>query len=781
VPAALLAAAAPAAQATDLLVLDGETATLSGANDYGIVYIDGELRLTGDTSINASSVYIGPNASLRTCYTASPAGDNCQIGRSLAIHSATTLTIEPNLDLTGRTGTPRPGGGLVLSGIDVAVGGSITTAGSNGGASGAVNIDAARLATTGAITAYGAPVQINAARSISVNGDIHTEGVAQLPLPAGRAQAGGSVGITSPGGDVAVRGSITTFGRDAPTAQGGGGVGGDVTLTGGDVRVGAVDSTGGSSTDIDGGPAGAIRLTARGTLQALGKLDASGSGSTNGFALDGGLISASAAGPAILAGGVAVGGANAPAGGSNGGRFEVEGGSVTVGPVTDAGGNATSSATPQNGGAGGAVVVRSHGATSLGSIAAGGGTGQVRGGPGGSVSVSGASISVGQVSTNAANAAAAPGADGGPVALDSDGALSLGGALTTSGGAATANAAAVFPGGAGGHVLLRAGEGTLDLGGPVWSTGGRGSSSATNGVKGGAGGAGGGIDIVARSLGTVVSIVSDGGDGGDYGTDQGPGGAGGAIHGFTDGPLLDDLKVVAADGGAGNGPGPSGTRTLESSPQKLAISPTGVLSFVSRSPGAERYRVLKLVPGAAPEVVTETTATSVPVTVPRCTPVQLTVVAVHTGVRWVSDAPAPVTYVAQPSATQTCATPAALRSSEKAVVRKLSSVRKAKWKLTLPLAAAGVGHIDATLQKGKRKIVTLGTAKADVAAPGPVKLAFTLPKGQRGAGRLTLVLVVTSPDGTKKTTTKIAVTVKNDHPKASAIKSKHKATKKGHK
>src|SRR4051812_24678593 len=196
-----LAAAASAAQAADLLLLNGEQIELQGNQDYGFVYVDGELRLTGDTAINATSVYIGPNAWLRTCYVPAT-GDTCTAGRSLTIRSAGNLTVEPSIDLTGHNGAVRPGGSLVLSGTDIAVGGNITTAG-NGAPSGGVSIEARGLATSGPITAYGAPVSISAARNVSVNGDVRTEGAAQVPAPPGRAQGGAPVSITSSGGDVA--------------------------------------------------------------------------------------------------------------------------------------------------------------------------------------------------------------------------------------------------------------------------------------------------------------------------------------------------------------------------------------------------------------------------------------------------------------------------------------------------------------------------------------------------------------------------------------------------
>ena len=777
--AALAAAALPAsAHAADLLVLQGEQATLSGGADYGIVYVDGELRLAGDTTITAGSVYIGPNAYLRTCFVpgaGSGGSDTCTAGRSLTIRSSSTLTIEPGLDLTGRSGTARPGGSLVLSGGDVAVGGAITTAG-NGAGSGSVAIDARGTATTGAITAYGAPVTINAARHVSVNGDIRAEGVAQVPAPAGRLQPGAPVSVSSSGGDVAVRGNITTYGRDAGAGQGAGGNGAAVALSGGDVRVGAVDTTGGNSADIDAGVSGPISLAARGSLHALGRLEASGATATTSFTPAAATVSAAAGGPVALAGGVGVSGGNGVVGGAAGG-IDVSGASVTAGTINATGGTSTSAALPYDGAPGGTVSVRSAGNVSLGAVFAGGGSSQAgaHGGSGGSVSVRGASVSVGQVGTGGGATNGGPGAGGGPITLDADGGLSIGGTLSSSGSSAAGNEP--LGGGSAGRLFLRAAGGTLDLGAPVWATGGRGGQSPTTGVKGGPGGNGGDVALIARSLGTVVSVVAEGGDGGDYGDDQGPGGAGGAIHGFTDGPLLDDLKVVSADGGDGRPTGASGARTVESSPTGLAISPTGTLSWASRSPGASRFRILRAVAGGPSEVLTETGATSTAIAAPLCKPVTLTVVAVYDGVRFTSDRPAAVAYTPQPSATQKCGDPAAVAAA-KAQTRRLSELRKAKWSFRVPLTSTGVGHVDAVLQKGKKKVIRLATAAVDV-KPGPLTLKLTLPKGQRRAAHLTLGATTTSPDGSRRAKTTVIVDVRNDAKSTKKPKGKSKTKRNG--
>jgi hypothetical protein len=133
-----------------------------------------------------------------------------------------------------------------------------------------------------------------------------------------------------------------------------------------------------------------------------------------------------------------------------------------------------------------------------------------------------------------------------------------------------------------------------------------------------------------------------------------------------------------------------------------------------------------------------------------------------------------VAYTAQPSARQKCGDPAAVTAA-KAQTRRLKDVRKAKWSLTVPLTSTGIGHVDATLQKGKKKVVKLAAAALD-AKPGALSLKLALPKGQRKAGRLTLVLVTASPDGTRKATTTVAIDVRPDAKATKKAKSRHKKT-----
>jgi hypothetical protein len=283
------------------------------------------------------------------------------------------------------------------------------------------------------------------------------------------------------------------------------------------------------------------------------------------------------------------------------------------------------------------------------------------------------------------------------------------------------------------------------------------------------------VTLVAHALGTIVSIIADGGDGGRYGDTQGPGGAAGTIHAYTDGSLFDDLKVVQADGGSGRPDGPAGARLQESSPLSVAVSATGTLTFQSRSPGAERYRVLRSVGGAAPTTVTDTTATSLAVGAPLCQPVTFTVVAISDAVRWTSGAPAAVGYIQQPSARQTCHDVAKVKPTAKKVVRTLAALRRAHWKLGVPLTASGAGSVQATLRRGKKKVTKLATAKVDVVRAGATRVVLALPKAARRVGRLHLILVVTSPDGSKKVRTDIPVTIRKD---AAEAPRKHKGTSK---
>ena len=768
---AALAASAPAAHAGDLLLLDSEQQTVSGNLSYGFVYIDGELRLSGDTTISAASIYFGPHAGLRTCFVEGSGNGGCTSGRSLTLRSSGPLALASGIDLTAGTGTIRNAGSLRLEGTQVAVGGDLDTTGSGGGNSGGVSISSSGSVSVGAIYAYGAGVGLSAGGAIDVGGDIQTQGTTGIAPPdSAHVQQGGPVSITSTGGDVRVAGNISSYGRDAPAAAGAGlagGGGADITIAGSDVRTASLDSTGGNSADSVGAGSGRISIAARGTLNALGRIDAGGANSTLSQGMPGAPITTTAGGALVLAGGLWTGGGQGSVGGLPGGDIVVQGQTVTTGTLFAAGANAPNSGTPGDGARGGSIGVSSAGNASLASLQAYGGSAPNtrNAGHGGPISVtsSGGSIATGRVQTQAGNAG--PGADGGPVVLSAQTNLTVSDALNTSGSNANGDAAPPRSGGSAGDVVLRAATGALTLGDTVRADGGGGAAHPVAGNPGGPGGHGGRIDIVTATLGPIVSLSTHGGYGGDYGDDQGPGGNGGAVNAWTDAPLFDDQRVVDTDGGDGNPMGGSGAKTAELSPSAPAIDPaTGVLSFTSRSPDAPGYRVLRSIAGAAPEPVLDTTATSgLKPVAPACVPVSFTVVAVNAALGWTSAASPAVTYTRPASATQACADAPAMSAAAKLRFSR-RALRKAKWHLTLPLRSSGIGSVKATLLRATRKghktrYKALASVTAKLTKPGSQKLRMTLPRSARRRGHYLLRLVTTAPDGKghKTTTLKLEV------------------------
>ena len=769
---AALAVAAPAAHAGDLLLLDSEQQTVSGNLNYGFVYVDGELRLSGDTTITAASIYFGPHAGLRTCFVEGSGNGGCTSGRSLTLRSSGPLALASGIDLTAGTGTIRSAGSLRLEGTQVAVGGDVNTTGSGGGNSGGVSISSSGPVSVGAIYAYGAGVNLSAGGAIDVGGDIQTQGTSGIAQPdPARVQSGGPVSITSTGGDVRVAGNIGSYGRDAPANAGAGlagGGGADISIAGSDVRTASLDSTGGNSADFVGGGSGRISIAARGALNVLGRIDAGGANSTRSEGMPGAPITATAGGALVLAGGLWTGGGQGSVGGLPGGDIVVQGQTATTGALFAAGASAPNSGTPGDGARGGSISVTSAGNASLASLQAYGGNAPNtrNAGHGGPISVtsSGGSIATGRVQTQAGSAG--PGADGGSVLLSAQTDLTVSDALSTSGSNANGDAAPPRSGGSAGDVVLRAATGALTLGDTVRADGGGGAGHPVAGNLGGTGGHGGRIDIVTATLGPIVSLSTHGGYGGDNGDDQGAGGGGGAVIAWTDAPLFDDQRVVDTDGGDGNPMGGSGSKTAELSPSALVIDPaTGVLSFTSRSPDAPGFRVLRSVGGAAPQPVLDTTATSgLKPVAPVCVPVSFTVIAVNAGLGWTSAASPAVAYTRPASATQACGDAPAMSAAAKLRFSR-KALRKAKWHLTVPLRSSGIGTVKATLLRATRRghktrYKALANVTAKLAKPGSQKLRLTLPRSARRRGHYLLRLDTTAPDGKGRKTTTLKLEVK---------------------
>jgi hypothetical protein len=127
-----LVAVPAAAQADDLIQLNGDLpVTLQGGVGYGLLYLDGNVRLAGDTAISATDVFIGPDAQLQTCFIPGGNGNDCTTGRSLSITATGGVAISPAIDLRGAVGTNRSGGTLTIRAGHVSLGGGVETAGTN--------------------------------------------------------------------------------------------------------------------------------------------------------------------------------------------------------------------------------------------------------------------------------------------------------------------------------------------------------------------------------------------------------------------------------------------------------------------------------------------------------------------------------------------------------------------------------------------------------------------------------------------------------------------------
>ncbi len=595
---------------------------------------------------------------------------------------------------------------------------------------------------------------------IDVGNDIDTDGNNQIASSnPSRVPSAGPVTVSSSAGNVRIDGDVNAYGQDAPTQGGlGGGNAAPVTITGSNVRTGAIYATGGGSAASVSGASSPITVTARGSLSTLGQFDASGQGGATGSPTPAANITLRAGGPLTSAGGLYSDGTQGPSGGSAAATITVRGATVTAGTLSAVGGD-----TPTGGraGRGGTIAVTAPGGASLGSVDARGGNAYGGGipGAGGTVVVTSASgsISVADVQAQGGYTGNGPGTDGGPIKLSALGDLTVGGSLDARGSDANGNADPPLTGGNAGKVLLRAATGTLSLASDASAEGGGGSNDSVSGKLGGRGGRGGRIDVIAHAIGPVVSLSSRGGDGGDYGYDQGPGGAGGVIYAWTDAPLFDDQKVIDSDGGDGNPTGLGGHKQQDSSPTALSIqSSTGLLSFTSRSPDARRYRVLRSTGGSAPQTALETTATSrLRLSTPLCTPVTITVVAVNPLMGWVSDPSRPLAYVRTPSTNQSCS------QAPRVVVpahetRSLRDLRRGNWVLKVSVKTNGIGTLQATLERAGTSSV-LATASAQLAKARSRILRLRTPALRRG--RYVLRIVTTSPNGRGHTTATTALEV----------------------
>jgi hypothetical protein len=780
-------AAPAAAQADDLIQLNGDPpVTLSGGVGYGLLYLDGTVRLIGDTSITATDVFIGPDASLQTCWDG--VGNNCTSGRSLTITASGGVAISPAIDLRGLVGANRSGGTLVIRAARVSLGGGVETAGTNA-SSGGIVIDSPGFVVTQTLHAPGAAIAVRGAAGVLIGGDVWSAGSdTTTGADPSRLTSGGAVDVSSSAGDVSILGAIASWGRDVPGAGGlEGGHGGPVSVTGGDVRIsGGVDSRPGRGVDTSAGTPGGVSLAARGGLIVSGAVDASGDVSTSGYGSSaapirmtaagalvaasitaqggastnlgagfGGNVTLSAGGP-LSTGSINTAGASSAFGGTRGGAVSVTGASVAVGAITADAGDATSDAVGGNGDVGGAVTVKASGSVGVGAVSARGGSGRTTGsgGSGGPVSISGERVTTGSITTMAENLSAS----GAPVALVSQTALLVGGAIDTS-GAAGAGGNPARPGGSGASMTLIAAHGPLTLGGRLRAEGGAGG---TGGAQGAAGGNGGPIELIVQSIAASAGVLSGGGNGGNSGVAAGPrgkGGDGGRVRVWAQAPSLILLQLVDSTGGAGDPNGADGQQQEESAPTGLAVSKTGMLSFVPHAPEAEGYRVFASLAGVPATLVMTTTKSGVAVPkVPACVKADYSLAAFHSGIGWQSDPIGPVSLMLPPSADQTCTDAPQVTLGAQKLKKRIKPLRKKKWRVRVSFLADGMGTARVVLSRKKKQLAVVDKPLAAVRRN--VSVTITIPKKLRKAGKFTVTVTGSAPLGKARSKSTLTLEVK---------------------
>ena len=768
--------AVPAAQADDLIQLNGDLpVTLSGGVSYGLLYLDGTVRLAGDTAITATDVFIGPDAQLQTCFIVN--ANDCTNGRSLSISASGGVAISPAIDLRGGTGANRPGGSLAIHAARVALGGGVETAGT-AAASGSISIDSPGLVVTQNLHAPGAAIVVHGGGGVSIGGDVSSAGAD----PA--AVSGGPVDLASTGGDVGVLGAITSAGRDAGAAGPiPGGFGSAVTVAGGEVRIsGGIDSSGGRGVDLSAGQPGGIAVAARGGIVVSGPVNASGDASTSGNGSDGAAISMAAAGTlaagsissaggastnvlsgvggsvalsaggALSAGAINTTGAGSPQGGRHGGAVTVTGASLALGTITADSGDATSDPANGSGEAGGPVTVKATGTASLGAVSSHGGSGRALGGggAGGIVSIVGDRVTTGALTAMGENLSA----PGGSVTVSSLSALIVGGPVDTSGAPGSSG----NPGGAGGPMLLRT-HGPLTLGGRLRSEGGAGGSGAAAGADGGNGGS---IELVVQSIASSTGVLSGGGNGGNSGVQNGPqgrGGDGGRVRVWAQLPSLILLLLVDSAGGQGTPNGADGPQQEEAAPSGLAISKTNTISFTTHAPDAEGYHLFMSLAGAPAKLVLTTKTASVPMPkLAACVPAAFAVTGFASSVGWESDPVGPAGFMAPPSATQACTDAPQVTLGVQKLKKKLKSLKKKKWHVPIRFLADGMGTAQVVLSRKGKKLVTadkpLGATRRNVT------VTLTIPKKLRKAGKFTVTVTGSAPLGKARSKSTLTLEVK---------------------
>ena len=260
-------------QADDLIQLNGDLpVTLSGGVSYGLLYLDGTVRLAGDTAITANDVFIGPDAQLQTCFDPGATATTARTAARSRSRPRAASRSRPRSTCAAAVGTNRAGGTLVIHAARVSLGGGVETAGT-AAPSGGISIDSPGLVVTQNLHAPGAAISVHGAGGVSIGGDVSSAGTDTATGPTRRVTSGGGVDLASSGGDVSVLGSIASFGRDM-ARRGGleGGHGGPVTVDRrrrAHLRRHRLVAPAAASTSPRGSPA-ASRVAARGSLVVSG-------------------------------------------------------------------------------------------------------------------------------------------------------------------------------------------------------------------------------------------------------------------------------------------------------------------------------------------------------------------------------------------------------------------------------------------------------------------------------------------------------------------------------
>ncbi len=699
-----LAAPAP------LIQLSGDAPlTLSGSVTYGAVYLDGELRLTADTTLTATTVYVGPDATVRTCWVDATSAETCSVGRSLTVKAQGAVWIVPDLAL--RPASSGPGGALTITGSTVALAGQVDTRGI-AGASGRVRLQALQSLSLRDITASGGSVTLDGS-TISVTGEI------------------GLAGVDGGGGMLAVRAGADASLATVDASGGAGAPGGAVVIVAGDVRVLRVAVDGGASDTSGGGAGGRFAVTASGGV-ALAAVSVAGGRGGAGIGGAAGTVTIDTLG-AVGVGEISGDGAPGTEGGVAA-TIDLAGDRVAVERVYGSGGVASAG----GGGGGASLIVEAGGAAIVGSAYLDGGNGSPgAGGAGGTLAIGAAHADVGVVYTDGgATTGSGRGAQGGTITIEGRGGVALSHAESSGGDAGDG---AGQPGGAGGSVHLSATLGASSVVGIVATSGGRGGAATT---VGGRGGAAGSVVLVGLRRGRLGGVVAIGGQGGAGAAETAPGGDGGRVRWFGPGDLFDGSSIVASAGGDGTPRGSEGgteshgAPTLVTLPGRLnatASSPSGGQLVVVESDALGPWHVLgPLLPGGFP--------------LPKrivCLASRIAVVEALLTPAWLGPPSVAVSIPAARSTRHCDRAPSIAVSSPPATARQL---RHARWIVPLTLrstAAAVVTRIYVSSDDDRTLIRTLLPVAPGVLAGVPI----TLPPWARRPGTYRIELAVRAPYG----------------------------------